>query len=69
MSSAIKILPHYTYDDYVQWEGQLDEYVNTAFSGNHIAPHTVEVAAVWALTASLSASFPAISTLPPVFRS
>lgn len=22
MSNAVKILPHYTYDDYVQWEGQ-----------------------------------------------
>lgn len=37
------------------WEGRLEEYVNTTSLGKHIAPHTIEVAAVWALTASFSA--------------
>jgi hypothetical protein len=46
-------------------EGRLDEYVGTTTSGKHIASHTIEVAAVWALTSRISPQFPAQSHFPP----
>jgi len=41
MSSAIKILPHYTYEDYVQWEGQweLIEGIPYAMSPQPVPRH------------------------------
>jgi Uma2 family endonuclease len=43
MSNAVKILPHYTYDDYVQWEGKWEviEGVPYAMSPSPVHRHQV----------------------------
>ncbi len=50
MSSAVKILPHYTYDDYVQWEGrwELIEGVPYAMSPQPVPKHQRIAAAITA---------------------
>lgn len=52
MSSAVKILPHYTYEDYVQWEGrwELIEGVPYAMSPQPVPKHQL-------ISVSLSSSF------------
>jgi len=52
MSSAIKILPHYTYDDYVHWDGnwELIEGIPYAMSPQPLPKHQQ-------ISASISSSF------------
>jgi hypothetical protein len=57
MSNTIKILPHYTYSDYVQWEGKWEVIDGVPYAMSHSpAPRYQFVSASFCLLIVFTAS-------------